>query len=59
MSNYQQHSATYRVIGKITSIIIGIVAAFIVGIVIACVVKHTTFTVEWANMIAWFATWAK
>ena len=32
---------------------------FVGAIAIAAVAKDSTFTAEWANMIAWFQTWAR
>lgn len=49
----------YRVLGKLLTTLIGAAILFVVGIAIAAVVKDSTFTAEWANMIAWFQTWAK
>ncbi len=49
----------YRLIGKIVSFIVALAVVFLLGIAVASWVKGTTFTIEWANMIAWFKTWAK
>lgn len=49
----------YRVIGKFISTIVGCAVLFVIGIAVAAVVKKSTFSLEWANMIAWFQTWAK
>ena len=49
----------YRVIGKFISTVAGAAVLFVIGIAIAAVVKGSTFTAEWANMVAWFQTWAK
>ena len=49
----------YRVLGKLLTTLIGAGLVFVAGIAIAAVAKDSTFTTEWANMIAWFQTWAK
>lgn len=49
----------YKVLGKLLTMLIGMALVFIAGIAIAAVVKDSTFTAEWANMVAWFQTWAK
>lgn len=49
----------YKVVGKFISTIAIAAVLFVIGIAIAAVAKHSTFTAEWANMIAWFQTWAK
>lgn len=49
----------YKVVGKFISTAVICAALFVIGIVVAAVVKKSTFSAEWANMIAWFQTWAK
>ena len=46
-------------LGKLLTMLIGMALMFVAGIAIAAVVKDSTFTAEWANMVAWFQTWAK
>ena len=49
----------YKVLGKLLTMLIGVALVFVAGIALAAVAKDSTFTAEWANMIAWFQTWAK
>lgn len=49
----------YKVLGKLLTMLIGVALVFVAGIALAAVAKDSTFTAEWANMIAWFETWAK
>lgn len=55
----QERNFIYRLIGKIALFIFVLACIFLLGIAIASWIKGTTFTIEWANMIAWFKTWAK
>ena len=50
---------TIKVLGKLLTMLIGVALVFVAGIALAAVAKDSTFTTEWANMIAWFQTWAK
>ncbi len=50
-----KNSGLWKVLGSIATL----AALFLGGIAVASWVKGTTFTIEWANMIAWFQTWAK
>ncbi len=54
-----EKNIAYRIIGKVVTCLVSLVVLFILGIAIASWVKGTTFTTEWANMVAWFGTWAK
>ena len=49
----------YKVLGKLLTMLIGVALVFVAGIALAAVAKDSTFTAEWANMIAWFQTWAR
>lgn len=49
----------YKVIGKFFTTLVSCAALFFAGIAVAAVVKDSTYSAEWANMVAWFATWAK
>lgn len=49
----------YKVIGKFFMTLLSFAALFFAGIAVAAVVKNSTYSVEWANMVAWFSTWAK
>ncbi len=57
--NKFERNVIWKIIGKIVGAIVGIALVFVLGIVIACNANGTTFTIEWNNMLAWFATWAK
>ncbi len=50
---------TVKAITQIISFLLGIAACIVIGIVLAAVIKHTSFTAEWAAMIEWISTWAK
>lgn len=54
-----ERNVVFRIIGKLFTTILSLALIFLLGIAIASWVKGTTFTIEWANMVAWFATWAK
>lgn len=49
----------YKVLGKLLTMLISMGIVFVAGIALAAVAKDSTFTAEWANMIAWFETWAR
>ena len=44
---------------QLLNMLAGVALVFVAGIALAAVAKDSTFTAEWANMIAWFETWAR
>ena len=53
------NKSSYKVIGKFFMTLLSCAALFFAGIAVAAVVKDSTYSVEWSNMVAWFASWAK
>lgn len=49
----------FKIVKTIITPFLSLAILFLLGIAIASWIKETTFTTEWANMLAWFALWAK
>lgn len=58
-SEVNMNKSFYKVLGKFFMTLVSCAALFFAGIAVAAVMKNSTYSAEWANMVAWFATWAK